>query len=177
MPVLAPPEEKIVKLKVCLVGEFAVGKTSLANRYIHDTFSGRYMATVGAKIQKANVNLKGSRVDLILWDIMGEKGFRELLREAYFEGANGLLAVTDLTRRGDLAELNGWINAVYHITGRIPLVIVGNKSDLTEHIRVEEADLAAFAQDHRCPYFITSAKTGENVDIAFRTLAEAIVPF
>ena len=167
MPVLLPPKEQVLKLKVCLVGEFAVGKTSLVNRFVHNTFQGRYMATIGAKIQKVDMQVDQSRVIMTVWDIMGEKGFRELLREAYFEGANGLVAVCDLTRPGSLLDLEEWIAAVYRIAGRIPMVVVANKSDLTEHAVVSEEDVAAFSARHECEFYITSAKTGEGVGEAF----------
>jgi small GTP-binding protein len=174
MPVLLPPKEQVLKLKVCLVGEFAVGKTSLVNRFVHNTFQGRYMATIGAKIQKVDLKVDQSRIIMTMWDIMGEKGFRELLREAYFEGANGLVAVCDLTRPGSLLDLEEWIAAVYRIAGRVPLVIVGNKSDLTEHAIVSEDEVEAFAQRHECEYFITSAKTGDHVGDAFQSIGRGM---
>ncbi|MCJ2555282.1 MAG: GTP-binding protein [Candidatus Thermoplasmatota archaeon] len=174
MPVLLPPKEHVLKLKVCFVGEFAVGKTSLVNRFVHNTFQGRYMATIGAKIQKVDLKVDQSRVIMTLWDIMGEKGFRELLREAYFEGANGLVAVCDLTRPGSLLDLEEWIAAVYRIAGRVPLVIVANKADLTEHAVVTEEEVQAFARRHDCEAFITSAKTGEGVGEAFLAIGRGM---
>ncbi|MFQ6013142.1 MAG: Rab family GTPase [Thermoplasmata archaeon] len=174
MPVLLPPKEQVLKLKVCLVGEFGVGKTSLVNRYIHDTFQGRYMATIGAKIEKVELRVDKSRIIMTVWDIMGEKGFRELLREAYFEGANGILAVCDLTRPGSLLDLEEWIAAVYRIAGRIPLVLVANKSDLTEHQVVTEEEIAAFALRHGCEFHITSAKTGDGVGKAFMAVGRSM---
>ncbi|MEE8503123.1 MAG: Rab family GTPase [candidate division NC10 bacterium] len=174
MPVLLPPKEQVLKLKVCLVGEFAVGKTSLVNRFLHNTFQARYMATIGAKIQKVDLRVDQSRIIMTLWDIMGEKGFRELLREAYFEGANGLVAACDLTRPGSLLDLEDWIAAVYRIAGRVPLVIVANKSDLTEHTVVTEEEVEAFARRHDCEYFVTSAKMGEGVEDAFLAIGRGM---
>ncbi|MFQ5837553.1 MAG: Rab family GTPase [Thermoplasmata archaeon] len=165
-------------MKVCLVGESAVGKTSLVNRYVHNTFEDRYFATIGAKITKTEVEIKGkkpARLDMTIWDIMGEKGFRELLKEAYFEGAQGVLAVCDLTRPDTLDDLHTSLSTVLRITGRIPVVIVGNKVDLQDQMQVREQDVAAFAKTHSCPYKITSAKTGENVRQAFRNIAKQFV--
>ncbi len=175
---MEPTEAKVHKAKVCLVGEFAVGKTSLVDRYVHNTFEDRYFATIGAKITKAEVLQRGrspARVDMTIWDIMGEKGFRELLREAYFDGARGLLAVCDLTRPDTLDDLDGWISAVRRIAGDTLVVIVGNKTDLEDEIEIHEVDIADFAIRHDCPYMITSAKTGENVGAAFETLARLLV--
>ncbi len=168
---------KVYKAKVCLVGEFAVGKTSLVNRYIHNVFHDRYFATIGAKITKAEVPPRTPGTPhtvMTLWDIMGEKGFRELLKEAY-DGAHGALAVCDLTRPETLEELRGWVSALKRIAGDVPVMIVGNKTDLEETIELHETDVAAFAKDLGLPYMITSAKTGENVHAAIRSLAGLLV--
>src|SRR3972149_6589742 len=93
---------KHVKAKICLVGDVAVGKTSLIKRFVHDQFEDRYISTLGAKVSKKEIVIQGNGaavdVDMTIWDIMGEKGFRELLKEAYFHGAQGVLAVCDVTR-------------------------------------------------------------------------------
>lgn len=174
---LQPILRKVHKAKVCLVGEFAVGKTSLVTRLVHNAFHDRYFATVGAKITKAEVPEGTGRppLDMTLWDIMGEKGFRELLKEAYFDGAHGGLGVCDLTRPETLEELGAWISALRRIAGNVPVLVVGNKTDLEERIRVHEADLATFAAERGLPYMITSAKTGENVRAAFDGLAGLLV--
>src|SRR5436309_15882399 len=100
--------EKHIKAKVCLVGETAVGKTSLVKRFVLDAFDDRYVATVGTKVTKKTVPVvwRGApaRMDLMVWDIMGEKGFRELLKEAYFHGAQGMLAVCDMRRKDTRSE-------------------------------------------------------------------------
>src|SRR5205823_13803396 len=87
---------KHVKAKVCLVGDVAVGKTSLIRRFVQDEFDDRYIATVGTKVSKKTVDVtsKGARamLDMIVCDIMGEKGLRALLRDAYFEGSHGVIA-------------------------------------------------------------------------------------
>ncbi len=97
-------EPRRMKVKVCLVGEHAVGKTSLIRRYVLDEFDDRYIVTLGAKVSKKEMLLEskansGVQMDMTIWDIMGSKGFRELLREAYFHGAQGILAVCDILGR------------------------------------------------------------------------------
>ncbi len=101
-----------MKFKVCLVGEQAVGKTSLIRRYVQGQFDERYMMTLGARVSKKSLDLQAPdrsqvSVELLVWDIMGQKGFRELLREAYFHGAQGILAVCDITRKDSLQEIHG----------------------------------------------------------------------
>ncbi len=113
-------------------------------------------------------------MDLVIWDIMGEKGFRQLLKESYFEGAQGVLAVCDLTRRDTLQDLFSWIDLARVNAGAVPVVFLGNKADLRSRIVVEEAELAAAAEPLAAPYLFTSAKTGLNVERAFAGLAERV---
>jgi len=167
-----------MKVKICLVGEGAVGKTCLIRRFIHDQFDDRYISTLGAKVSKKElvVDMDGTRVDvdMTIWDIMGEKGFRELLKEAYFHGAQGVLAVCDVTRIETLTDLDEWVAAVVKVTGKIPVEFLANKADLTDQRLVTPADLESAAKTHEAPFMFTSAKTGENVEHAFAELAKLI---
>src|SRR5256885_13827134 len=126
------PEMQRIKTKVCLVGEAAVGKTSLIRRFVQDDFEDRYITTLGAKVSKREIvfdmpDRKQIQMDITIWDIMGEKGFRDLLKDAYFYGANGILAVADLTRRRTLDDLDDWIDSVEQVVGEVPILIVVNK--------------------------------------------------
>jgi small GTP-binding protein len=167
-----------MKVKVCLVGEGAVGKTCLIRRFIQDQFDDRYISTLGAKVSKKEIGVDGPDggidVDMTIWDIMGEKGFRELLKEAYFHGAQGVLAVCDLARKETLDDLGEWIAAVVKVTGNVPIAFLGNKYDLKDQLVVSQSDLRSVAQSHGAPYLFTSAKTGENVEVAFAKLAQII---
>ena len=173
------PEEVRMKTKVCLVGEGAVGKTALIRRFIHDQFDDKYISTLGAKVSKKEISMQSPNddnvhIDMTVWDIMGEKGFRELLKEAYFYGAQGILAVCDITRKETLTELEDWIAAVNRVTGNIPAIFLGNKADLAEGTQITEVDLSHFATAHNGPFFFTSARTGQNVAEAFQELAHQI---
>src|SRR5438552_9604482 len=121
------PEMQRIKTKVCLVGEAAVGKTSLIRRFVQDDFDDRYITTLGAKVSKREIvfdmpDRKQIQMDITIWDIMGEKGFRDLLKEAFFYGAKGVLAVADLTRRRTLDELDDWIDSVEQVVDRMSVV-------------------------------------------------------
>lgn len=176
----SPPSSplKHVKAKVCLVGDVAVGKTSLIKRFVTDNFDDRYIATVGTKVTKKTVEViwKGSpaTLDLMVWDIMGEKGFRSLLRDAYFEGAQGVIAVCDVTRKETFYDLNNWVTMVRKQIGDVPIVFLGNKSDLTERVVVSEEELARMGSIHGAAHYLTSAKSGRGVNEAFRVLAERV---
>ena len=170
--------EKHIKAKISLVGETAVGKTSLVKRFVLDTFDDRYVATVGTKVTKKTVPVvwRGApaRMDLMVWDIMGEKGFRALLKEAYFEGCQGVLAVCDVTRKDTLYDLNNWIQLTKKQVGNVPMVFLGNKADLRDRAEVTPEELARLGGIHSSPFYMTSAKTGDGVEDAFRAVASAI---
>lgn len=170
--------QKHVKAKVCLVGDVAVGKTSLIKRFVQDEFDDRYIATVGTKVVKKSVEAiwRGApaTLDLMVWDIMGEKGFRALLRDAYFEGSHGVIAVCDLTRKDTFYDLNNWVQMIRKQVGNVPLVFLGNKMDLGERLVVTEDELTRMSTIHNASHFLSSAKTGAGVNAAFKVLADAI---
>src|SRR2546427_10505126 len=170
-----------MKVKICLVGEGAVGKTCLIRRFIQDQFDDRYISTLGAKVSKKEIKVDGPNggmdVDMTIWDIMGEKGFRELLKEAFFHGAKGVLAVGDITRYSTLDELDVWGQSGCDVVGEMPVVDAVNKDDLKDEVMIlygdKEIDQATRAFD--ASHFYTSAKTGERVEDVFRALGSAIL--
>lgn len=174
--------ERYYKFKVCLIGEPAVGKTSLINKFVHNMFDDKYITTIGTKPSRKSIMLKDTKdngnvdITLMIWDIMGQRGFLQLLQEAYFIGAQGIIAVCDNTRKHTLSDLDNWINAVYKITEEIPIVVLGNKCDLEADQKVELDDLKDFTSGYeKTDSFLTSAKTGENVTRAFNALCKSIL--
>jgi small GTP-binding protein len=113
-------------------------------------------------------------LDMMVWDIMGEKGFRALLRDAYFEGSHGVIAVCDLTRKDTFYDLNNWVQMIRKQVGNVPVVFLGNKMDLKERRVVSEEELARMGTIHNATTFLASAKTGAGVNEAFKALADAI---
>ncbi len=173
-----PVETKHLKSKICLVGEEAVGKTSLIRRFVLNMFDDRYITTIGTKVSKKEVRIVDSgrdlavQVDISVWDIMGQKGFRELLKDAYFYGANAILAVADMTRDRTLDDLDDWIDNVFRVVGRVPVVVAVNKADLGSEAKFDEKDVAQFAEAFGSRFLYTSAKTGRGVEDAFRILGD-----
>ncbi len=169
---------RIVKLKVCLVGEESVGKTSLIRRFVSGVFDESYIRTLGAVVSKKTVDLTDAgapvRVDMVILDIMGKRTFMQLFKDAYFSGARGILAVFDLTRKASLKELVAWINGVRETVGPIPVVVLANKVDVAERIEVQEEDVRAVLDPLGLRSMKTSAKTGQNVEEAFLGLAKSI---
>jgi small GTP-binding protein len=175
-------DTKEIKLKICLVGEGSVGKTSLIRRFVFDEFDDAYISTIGTKITKREVELRHPsknedfKVTMLIWDIMGQKGFRQLLQEAYFYGAQGIIAVCDITHKQTLQELKGWIDSAFSVTGKVPVIFLGNKIDLSEKAEFNLDQLNSFATGYeKSMAFTSSAKTGENVDKAFEALGIEIL--
>jgi len=170
-------DDDLMKVKVCFIGDAGVGKTSLIKRFVLDVFDDRYIATIGTKVTKKIVEVDNggqTKVMMLVWDIMGQKGFRELLREAYFFGAHGAIAVCDLTNKETLEELRYWIKALTDVAGDVPIVFAGNKADLENEAVVKEADLQDLASKYNSKAFLTSAKTGQNVEAMFKALGAAM---
>src|SRR3972149_1550304 len=124
---VAMTEPRRMKVKVCLVGEHAVGKTSLIRRYVLEEFDDRYIVTLGAKVSKKEMLLTPKsgppvQMDMTIWDIMGSKGFRELLREAYFHGAQGILAAGDVTPYETLEAPDTCRGTAFRTRGEIPVL-------------------------------------------------------
>ena len=174
------PESKTYKFKICLVGEEAVGKTSLIHRFVSGAFDESYIRTLGAVVSKKTVSLgsmsgRPVSVDMMILDIMGKRTFLQLFKEAYFHGAKGILAVFDVTRKASLQDLAKWIDGVRDSVGPIPVYTLGNKVDLTERREVNEQEASDALRSYECPILYTSAKTGVNVEQAFQSLAKTIV--
>lgn len=166
-------------MKLCLAGDFKVGKTSLMRRFVSGTFDERYVTTLGAKVDSKAFSVPDpgadeARIDVgaTIWDIMGNPGFRELLKDAYFHGAQGMLLICDATRPETVENLPTWYKAASSIAGDIPAVVLLNKMDLSDEVRVTPQDMDRICKPRDWPWLPTSAKTGENVDPAFEKVTE-----
>jgi len=162
-----------LKFKVCLFGPGNVGKTSLLVRYIKDYFSSDLKQTIGSNFLIKDVLIDEQNIRLLLWDIGGQDQFAKL-RTIYFKGSNAAFGVFDLTSPQSLLKLPGWISSIKKTVKKsIPILIVGNKNDLDRQVERSEAE--DLAKRLNCEYLETSAKTGENVEIAFEKLARALI--
>ncbi len=173
-------ERKVVKVKICLIGEEGVGKTSLIRRFVTGQFDELYIRTLGAVVSKKTIEFDESKsaptqVDLVILDIIGKRTFMQLFKDAYFSGARGILAVFDRTRKATLNELPAWITGVRETVGQIPVVVLANKDDLKERHETRDDDITRILEPLDTTVMRTSAKTGENVERAFQQLARTIV--
>jgi len=159
-------------IKLCLLGDGAVGKTSLVRRFVFDVFDDKYLKSFGTKVSKKSIILGDSTLDLMIWDILGQKS-QEALHAAYYRGAAGALAVCDFTRTDTMKSLKSWAGSFRSVVGDKPILILGNKSDLEKTFTVPE--LHSFGSSIGCDVLETSAKTGQNVEEAFLTIGKKLL--
>ena len=169
-----PKTESI--FKVIVIGDPAVGKTSLLKRFSDKKFEKTYVPTVGVNIVKEQVNMEKEQgtINLMLWDIAGQPQFY-MLHKPYFNGADGMLMVYDVTRSSTFSNVKNWYNTAvkYGLSG-IPRILVGNKIDLKDERKIIVPMAQHLAEELNASYFETSALTGENVKLIFRKIAELI---
>ena len=159
------------KFKVCLFGPGNVGKTSLLLRYIKDYFSESLKKTIGSNFLIKDVKIDNKNVRLLLWDIGGQAQFHKL-RGIYFKGSNAALGVYDVTEPQSLLKIPGWVSSIKKAVKKtIPMILIGNKIDLDREVDRSEAE--DLSKRLSCEYLETSARTGENVEVAFDMIARA----
>ncbi len=167
------------KFKIVVVGDGAVGKTSLIKRYTTDSFEKDYIATLGMQFSKYVVPVEGENVELLLWDLAGQESFSSL-RDRFYKGSSGAIVVFSLAPE-DLESwehIDKWLSNIKEGCGRIPVILFGNKADkvdqnalATPNYATSDVHVKKFAQDHGIiEYYKTSALTGQGVKEAFQAL-------
>ena len=163
--------------KVILTGDHSVGKTSLIRRFVENEFKSDYISTLGVQISKKTVSLsEKTKMNFIIWDIGGQILQMAPYRAKFYDGANAAFIVLDRTRAGNLSSIEKWYDDIQKSVKRnIPIIIVGNKSDLLEEIVISEEEIKESAKKYDFHYIMTSALTGENVNDAFLYIAYRVV--
>jgi small GTP-binding protein len=162
----------MLQKKVCMLGAFGVGKTSLVARFVSTIFSEKYLTTVGVKIDKKTIDAGFGEMTLMLWDIYGEDEF-QTVRDSYLRGASGYLLIADGTRYATLDTAVAMQRRAESAIGRVPFLLLLNKADLDVEWQVDQAALWKIAE-RNWTVVKTSAKTGAGVDDAFTKLARAM---
>lgn len=159
--------------KVCVIGDFAVGKTSTVERFVNNQFSDKYLTTIGVKVDTKNVLVGDVDLKLIIWDIAGADRFGEI-EFAYMRGASALIMVADGTRVNTVTSVQKIREQVLDRYGDLPHVLLINKADLKNSWEVSDGKIETLRETCDNVY-LTSAKTGDHVEEALCRLAEQIV--
>jgi small GTP-binding protein len=167
------PSPGVFHKKICIVGEFSVGKTSLIARYVHSLFSEKYHTTIGVKIDKKQCLVDDSVVNLVIWDLAGESPLGTL-KPTQILGASGFLLVADGTRPETLDLAITLQRKVIDILGSVPFIFALNKADLTEEWRVN-TDMTEKLCQNGWDVRLSSAKTGQGVEEMFLDLSRRLI--
>ena len=169
---------KTISKKVCLLGDFAVGKTSLVRRFVYNLFSDRYVSTIGVKVSRKTVAIPRTddvvELAIMLWDLAGSEEFN-VVRASYLRGAAGAVLVCDLTRPETLDNLHTYADDLLNAGPDVRLILAANKNDLADEQQITPAQIEAVAARLSAPCYLTSAKTGDEVETLFHHLGRLLV--
>lgn len=165
-------KKRILK-KICMLGDFAVGKTSMIRRYVLDEFDDRYITTLGTKITKKSIAVGNVDFTFQIWDIIGNIQYHKI-QSQYYKGSDGAFVIFDITRYDTFENVSQWADAFLKVAPKSKFVFIANKVDLEPTFEYGEL-MQGLADVYDASTFAASAKTGTNVEIAFRALAEDIL--
>jgi len=164
---------QFTQAKICLLGEFAVGKTSLVRRFVEGRFEDKYLSTIGVKISHKFFRLDDHQLNLVVWDLAGEEKFA-VYQSSYIRGASGAIMVCDLSRHETLEAVADYAQHLRLLDPGIIIVFAANKVDLEDR-KISDEELQQISDTFNSPHLLTSAKTGEQVERVFQILAERIL--
>ncbi|MBN2089161.1 GTP-binding protein [candidate division KSB1 bacterium] len=171
---------QLIRKKICILGSFGVGKTSLVRQFIFKKFDEQYLSTIGVQITQKDLEIlspatqKSIYIKLILWDLAHIEQYDKVI-ENYFRGANGAIIIFDMTRMQTFSDIERYLSLFLKVNPESKLILVANKCDLVEKDVINLEQLLHFGKLYRAPHFLTSAKTGENVDQVFTKMANLLL--
>ena len=164
--------------QILIIGDSSVGKTSILTRYTNGIFKEEYLATVGFDNYSKVEIFNNKTINVKLWDTAGQERYKSLTI-SFFKNSEGVMVVYDITNTESFDSLKFWINSIKtNMENKnifIPVIIIGNKTDMEESREIMTEDAEKFAEDNKYKYFETSAKTGEGIDKAIRDLINQIL--
>ncbi len=165
-----------IEIKIITLGDSKVGKSSLIVQYLDNKFSINYLSTIGFDLKHKQITLKdGTDVRLKLFDTAGQERYRSVA-DSYIKKANGILLIYDITEKESFQNIENWLESIREEMGDklLPIILVGNKSDLKNERIIPTEEGKKKAEEYGFPFYETSCKTGENVNICFNELAELV---
>ena len=169
-----PEKEKdpIIILKILILGDSGVGKTSILLKYINNKFDESHIATIGVDYMDKTIKYKNINVKLQIWDTSGQEKFRSIARN-FYRNSDAIFIVFDLNNKDTYNSIKQWINDVEEHCPNIKKILLGNKSDLEKN--VSEEIIKNFAKENNLQYFETSAKNGTNIKEAFKAMVDLLL--
>ena len=164
------------KIKIMIIGETRVGKTSLISKYCKNEFSGgQYLSTIGIDFQIKNLKINSKKIRLQIWDTAGEERFRNIAKN-YFQSSDGFLVVYDIANNESFETLDYWIEEIKANSQELSkMILVGNKCDKEKERKIQKEDGKAYAKKKQIKFYEVSAKDGTNVNEVFEILVKDIL--
>lgn len=166
-------KENVKSLKVVLIGEAAVGKSSIMYRYTMNSFSYSMLGTAGIDFKKKELEVDNQKIKIVLYDTAGHERFRKMVH-SHCKGANGIMLVYDVGEERSIDNLKEWLSDLNANAKDVPIILVGNKCDI-ETRQISEEEGRELSETYKVPWIETSAKTGLNVELSFDNLLNEIL--
>ena len=163
------------KIKIMIIGESKIGKTSLISRYCNNEFYGAYLSTIGIDFQIKNIMLNNKKIRLQIWDTAGEERYRNIAKN-YFQSSDGFIVVYDISNSESFDKLDNWIEQIKNNSQeKSKMILFGNKSDLEDIRQVSKEEGEEYARKNNLSFFEVSAKEGTNVQEGFEFFVKEIL--
>ena len=167
-------QEPDIILKILIIGDTSVGKTSILANYNGDNFDEKAIGTIGVEYLYKTITYKNMRIKLQLWDTSGEERFRSITKN-FYRNANGVFLVYDITKEESFQNIRDWLRDIKEYNGDLKIIILGNKLDLIDQRVVTTERATNYASRNNLQYLETSAKDGTNIQKSFDNLIELIL--
>ena len=163
------------KIKLMILGDSSVGKSSILRKYCKNEFLDKYITTIGIDFQIKYLTINNKKIKLQVWDTAGQERYRVVTKN-YFNTSDGFIIIYDITNRETFTNINNWIEQITTIVGNnVKCVIFGNKNDLNNKRKVETDEGKELAEKFNFKFFETSAKEGNNIEEGFKSITMDIL--
>jgi small GTP-binding protein len=162
------------EFKILLVGDPAVGKTSLILKYVENRFEREYKASIGVDFAYKIIELEDKVARLIIWDIASQERFGPY-RSSFYKQTDGAMLVFDLTRPETLEAIEAWMREIREHAGDVEILLIGNKADLKKKREIKKSEIQKWVERYGCSFVETSAMSGDMVEDAFLMLTKQII--